>query len=223
MSSREPARGLARATVDGETKPRARKRFGRLTCFRYDELDGERLSVIEELQAALEGKQPRSIVDEEGDVTGGFNYLLIDPDIGRAFTALGAAITRQLRPRLRELSILECARALGSDYEWIVHVPVAQRAGLSDEEIEAIRRGADAATFDEDERTARRVIAALLERGELPETLYQEALERLGLVVLHRITVQAGYYATLFAMLTTFSAPRPRMPSTVFTPCSQGG
>jgi 4-carboxymuconolactone decarboxylase len=102
-----------------------------------------------------------------------------------------------------------------------VHAPLARGAGLSDDEIDAIRRGADAPTFSTQERVVREVITALFESRGLRDELYREALERLGLVLLHHITMQAGYYSLLYTMLTTFDGPLPEDASPVFASATQ--
>jgi len=66
----------------------------------------------------------------------------------------GTILARQeLAGNLRELAILRVARLSGAEYEWVQHVPIAQRAGCTKEQIEALDRGdAQAACFDEKER-----------------------------------------------------------------------
>jgi alkylhydroperoxidase family enzyme len=47
-----------------------------------------------------------------------------------------------LEPRIRELLILRVASRTRADYEWAQHVRMAAAAGVTDEEIEAVRDGA---------------------------------------------------------------------------------
>jgi 4-carboxymuconolactone decarboxylase len=184
-------------------------KFGRLDRYRFDQLTEEQCGVVESLRIALTGKMPRPIVDDSGRVTGGFNYLLIDPAIGTAFETLGSHITRDLPPRLREISILESARCLHSEYEWAVHVSLARQAGVSDDEIETIRCHREAASFSANEQLVREVIHALLAVRELDDETYERAIGQLGLPLFHKIVMQAGYYALMHVMLTAFDAPIP--------------
>lgn len=193
----------------------ADKRFGRVVPFRFDELDAGQRDILESLGAGLQDNLPRAIVDDEGAVTGAFSYFLLDPRIGGAVVRLGIALTRSLPPRLRELTILEAARALRCDYQWRVHVPIARRAGLTESEIDAVGRGADAPSFDDDERAVRKVVASVLRDRDLPDELYDEALRRLGQVVLYDVVTQAGYYALMSAALVAFRAPSPDDPVAV--------
>ena len=191
-------------------------KFGRLVRFRADELDGDQRQILDVLEIALKGKMPRAIVDEGGAVTGGFNYLLLDPAVGDAFTKLGNAITRNFAPRLRELVILEASRALRSDYEWIVHAALGRKAGLTDEEIDAIRDGDPIPTLAPDERIARQLTAAVLADRHVPDELYDEAMATLGNATVYDVVMQAGYYALMCTSLTTFQAPLPGNAAPVF-------
>src|SRR5882757_11462489 len=61
----------------------------------------------------------------------------------RPFLRFGGAILGQLEldPKLRELAILQVARAAEAEYEWIQHVTIAQAVGVPDEQIDAVERG----------------------------------------------------------------------------------
>jgi 4-carboxymuconolactone decarboxylase len=184
-------------------------RFGRLERYRADDLTDEQRAVLESLLIALSGKMPRAMVDVSGRVTGGFNYLLIEPAVGMAFQALGDQLTRGLSARLRELTILESARCLGSDYAWTVHAPLARKAGLSDDEIEAVQRQQSVPSFSPEEQAAREVIRALLADRSLGQDAYERAVAALGLSLFYRVVLQAGYYALMSTMLIAFDAPIP--------------
>jgi len=77
-------------------------KFGRLDRYRFDQLTDEQCGVVESLHIALTGKMPRPIVDDSGRITGGFNYLLIEPWSGShthpdadACTAAGPYVRRR--------------------------------------------------------------------------------------------------------------------------------
>ncbi len=54
-----------------------------------------------------------------------------------------------LSAREREIAILRAGWLAGSEYEWAQHVVIGRDAGLSDEEIEAIKEGATASVWNE--------------------------------------------------------------------------
>jgi AhpD family alkylhydroperoxidase len=69
--------------------------------------------------------------------------LLHSPPIADGWNSLLGAIRSEstLPANIRELAILRVAAINGAAYEWAAHEPVAVRAGLSAEQIAAVRRG----------------------------------------------------------------------------------
>jgi 4-carboxymuconolactone decarboxylase len=61
----------------------------------------------------------------------------------RPFVLFSGALLHQgvMPPWLRELTIMRIAARRGLSYEWLEHLPIAQRAGLTAEQIESIRSG----------------------------------------------------------------------------------
>ena len=57
-----------------------------------------------------------------------------------------------LSPRDREIAILRAGWLAGSPYEWGQHVIIGKNAGLSEEEIEAIKQGAESKVWEEHDR-----------------------------------------------------------------------
>src|SRR5262249_22923405 len=73
----------------------------------------------------------------------------------RPLLQLGTSILAQqhLSAKLRELAILHVARLSPAEYEWVQHVPIAEAAGASTAQVEALRAGQiEAPCFDEVER-----------------------------------------------------------------------
>jgi alkylhydroperoxidase family enzyme len=60
-------------------------------------------------------------------------------DFGRLAMKVHSA--SRITTRVRELAILRIAAKLGAAYEWANHVPGAQAAGISDDELRALRSG----------------------------------------------------------------------------------
>lgn len=80
----------------------------------------------------------------QGVVLNVFRTLVRAPALAKAFLTYGNYILdrhRSLTPRLRELLILRTGFLCRSGYEWTQHVPIGQRAGLTDAEIAAIKVG----------------------------------------------------------------------------------
>ena len=76
-----------------------------------------------------------------------FRTMLTHPVAAKAFLTWGGYILSRkstLPPREREIVILRTGFLCHSGYEWTQHVPIGRKAGLTDEEIARIKRGADA-------------------------------------------------------------------------------
>ena len=75
-------------------------------------------------------------------------------DAARNFHAWGGYVLRRSKfdPRLRELIILRIGWLCRSGYEWTQHSRIARREGMTDEEIERIKQGADASRWGDIER-----------------------------------------------------------------------
>lgn len=100
----------------------------------------------------LEGctEEQREIVEPmlaRGKVLNIFRTMLTHPVAAKAFLVWGGYILSKkstLPPREREIVILRTGFLCRSGYEWTQHVPIARRAGLTEEEIARIKLGADA-------------------------------------------------------------------------------
>lgn len=71
-----------------------------------------------------------------------------------------------LSPRVREIAILRAAVHRDCEYLWDHHVPLARRAGLTDDEIAAVRAGGGVALGDLD-----LLVAAAADELDLQNTL----------------------------------------------------
>src|SRR5688572_12874228 len=89
-----------------------------------------------------------------------FRTTLHHPPIGRIVGDVVDALVMNsvLDARLREIAILRTGWRLGSVYEWSNHYGIGRRAGLSDEEIVAIRDGATSSALTEADRCVIRLV-----------------------------------------------------------------
>ncbi len=111
-----------------------------------------RLTTPRVVPAAAESwtEEQREIVEPmlaRGPVLNIFRTLLNHPAAAKAFLVWGGYILSRkstLPPREREIVILRTGFLCRSGYEWTQHVPIARRAGLTDDEIARIKLGAGA-------------------------------------------------------------------------------
>ena len=89
-----------------------------------------------------------------GSVQNIFRTLAHYPKLAKRWLVFANHILSKstLSPREREIAILRAGWLAGSEYEWGQHVVIGKDAGLSDEEIQAIKEGASAAVWNEHDR-----------------------------------------------------------------------
>lgn len=158
------------------------------------------------------GNQPFRLVDETGALTGPFNAMLLQPAVGEALQALGAALRYQgsLPDRARELAILIVAAHTECEFEQFAHEAAGRRAGLSDADLAAIRAGQEPGLADPAERALVRATWTLARTGDLTDEQYTAAEAELGPAGLFELTTLVGYYRTLALQLRVFRVETPQ-------------
>jgi 4-carboxymuconolactone decarboxylase len=127
-------------------------------------------------------------------------------ELGAALQELGAAVRYRprLSARIRETAILVVANCWDSAFERYAHEAVGRTAGLTDEELAALRTGMSPGFSDTAEQTAYAVAQALTMRQGLSDTEYARAHEILGKAAIVELSTLIGYYAPLALQLRTF-------------------
>jgi 4-carboxymuconolactone decarboxylase len=175
-------------------------------------LDDEQRALYDAIAGGRRAQGPQlfRLVDEDGGLEGPFNAFLLQPRLGSALQALGASVRYDtgLGNRCREIAILAVAAHWRSSFEWYAHEAVARAAGLGDAELAALRDGFDAALTGR-EAVVARTARALLERGDLDDAEYLEAVGHLGTGGLFELLTLVGYYAALALQLRVFRVPAP--------------
>jgi len=157
------------------------------------------------------GPQLFALTDASGGLEGPFNALLLSPDVGTALQELGSTIRYKtaLSDRAREIAILELAAIRRSDFEWFAHERIGRSAGLSDDELSAIRRGKKAPSLDGSEALVRKVVRALLGDRDLKRATFDEAHTVLGARALMDLISLVGYYDGIALSLRVWRTPLP--------------
>lgn len=147
-----------------------------------------------------------------GQVRGPLALWLHRPELAERAQSLGAYCRygSSLSPRLSELAILTMARLWMAEYEWWAHRPPAQKAGLAEEIIEALRTGAmpDFGTDDE-ARLVYHITRELTETRGLSQDLHDRALDVLGQGRLVDLVGLCGYYTLISMTINAFEVPLP--------------
>jgi 4-carboxymuconolactone decarboxylase len=149
--------------------------------------------------------------DADGRLLGPFNAMLYSPPVGLPLQELGAAIRfrTSFTARERELATLVVAAHWRSDYEWYAHERIGRGAGLTDEELSALRTGRRPPLADQRERVVYEVARVLTAAGDLDDARYAEAAAALGRPLLVELVTLVGYYAALALQLRVFRVGVP--------------
>jgi 4-carboxymuconolactone decarboxylase len=146
------------------------------------------------------------IADPRGDVAGPFGALLNSPEVGGRVGHLGAYLRFEgdLPAPLRELAVLATAREFDCPYEWAVHEPLAREVGVDAATIEAVATGASLDDAPETETLVVRYGRELVSHNCVPDALYEETVDRLGVQGITELTATIGYYSMLACVLNAF-------------------
>jgi 4-carboxymuconolactone decarboxylase len=136
------------------------------------------------------------LLDSEGCLGGPMNLYLYAPPVGTRQGALGSALSFDLTlpRRTAELVILTVANGVGAEFVRLNHEKMGAAAGLTADEIRALRERRSPGLADAAERLAWETTVRLLEREGLDDTEYADAVAVLGRRGLIELTTLVGYY-----------------------------
>ncbi|GAB2991068.1 carboxymuconolactone decarboxylase family protein [Amycolatopsis acidiphila] len=122
--------------------------------------------------------------------------LLHSPPFADGWNSLLGAIrgNSTLPGDIRELAILRVAALNGADYEWSAHEPVAKEAGMTAEQIAALRVGADVDPLDARQRATLAYTDAMTSQVVVEQTLFQALGEHFDDQQVVELTVTVGAY-----------------------------
>ncbi|VBA58696.1 hypothetical protein LAUMK191_04631 [Mycobacterium attenuatum] len=125
------------------------------------------------------------------------------PALAKAFLRFNMHLlfASTLPPRVRELAILRIAHRRACAYEWTHHVSLARQAGISEDEVAAVRRGAAADDF---ERAVLTGVDELDEKSRLSNETWAALGERLDDRQRMDYVFTVGCYALLAMAFNTF-------------------
>ena len=112
-----------------------------------------------------------------------------------------------LDARIRELASCVAARHVSNQFEWVMHAPLAVKAGVSPEAIEALRQGARPRSLAPDEEDALDFAQELLDRHGVSDPTYRSALARWGEQGVVELTTLLGYFAMVSWLMNVARTP----------------
>jgi 4-carboxymuconolactone decarboxylase len=147
--------------------------------------------------------QKKAVVDLAGSLRGPWQPLLYSPELMMAALQMG----RDLRYKaavgttLSELAILVTAREWSQDYEWSVHAPIAVKAGINPDVVDAIAEGRRPTGMSPDEEICYDFSIELHRNKRVSDSTYARAKDRFGEKGVVDLAAINGYYA-MIAMVT---------------------
>lgn len=180
---------------------------GRLGSLYPRELDSEQARVLEVMLAGPRGKS--GFLTRERPVGGPFAPWLRSPGFAHRAQELGAFVRygSSLDPRLKELAIIVVGAAWRAEYEFAAHGPMAIRAGVSREVVEALARSETPSFERDDERVVFEFARELVENRRVGEERYTSAVELLGEPGTVELVGTIGYYTLVCMTLNAFEVP----------------
>jgi 4-carboxymuconolactone decarboxylase len=112
-----------------------------------------------------------------------------------------------LDARVRELVTCAAARHVSNQFEWVMHAPLAVKAGVAEATIEALRLGARPRQLPADEEAALDFTRELLQTHGCSDPTYQAALQLFGEQGVVELTTLAGYFVLVSWLMNVARTP----------------
>jgi alkylhydroperoxidase family enzyme len=153
--------------------------------------------------------ETRELLEQVMQLTTGasniFATLVRHPGLFRHWLPFGGKLlVGKLPARERELLILRTAWNCRSEYEWGQHVVIARAAGVTDDEIARVPAGADAAGWDDFDRTLMRAADELHRDACIGDATWSALSARYDERQLIEVPMLVGHYHMVGFALNTF-------------------
>ena len=154
-------------------------------------------------------------------MAGPFAVYLHSPGFGELAQKLGGHVRfhTSVPPRLSEFAILVTAQHWKAQYEWAMHAPMAEKAGVKPETIATIQAGRAPKKAPKDEMAVYEFVKELYATKRVGNGAYNKVKKILGEAGTVELVGILGYYAMVSMTLNTFRAP---LPDGIKTPFKEG-
>jgi 4-carboxymuconolactone decarboxylase len=145
-------------------------------------------------------------------MSGPFAIYLHAPTFGELAQKLGGHLRFKtgVSPRLSEFAILCTAQHWKAQYEWAMHAPMAEKAGLKPETIRDIQAGRAPKKAPRDEMAIYAFVKELYATRRVSTANYNRVKKLLGDAGVVELVGILGYYAMVSMTLNIFKAPLPQ-------------
>lgn len=141
---------------------------------------------------------------------GPINSTLYSPAVGEPFEAINQALRKSvIAPHYFEICTLLAAWEYEQQYEWSAHEIAAQKAGVDQKTIEAIKFNHGVEGLPEKDATLVRFGRDLLRKHKVDSALYAKVIEQFGREGMIDITVAIGDYVMTALVLNAVDQQLP--------------
>jgi 4-carboxymuconolactone decarboxylase len=142
-------------------------------------------------------------------VYGPFLPLLRAPQLLERVAALGEQLRfhSSLEPRVRELVTCAAARHTTNQFEWLMHAPLAIKAGVAEATIQALHAGARPKHLPVDEEVALDFTRELLQTHGVSEPAYAAAIGQFGEQGVVELSTLIGYFVMVCWVMNVAHTP----------------
>jgi 4-carboxymuconolactone decarboxylase len=142
-------------------------------------------------------------------VYGPFLPLLRSPQLLDRIAKTGEYLRFEsvLDARIRELTTCAVARHTSNQFEWVMHAPLAIKAGVSPDAIEALASGARPKQVAADEEAALDFTRELVTTHGVSDDAYGEALAHFGEQGVVELATLVGYFAMVCWVMNVARTP----------------
>ncbi|MER2264635.1 carboxymuconolactone decarboxylase family protein [Methylobacterium oxalidis] len=172
----------------------------------------ERLGPPDKLDAGQQAAADELINGPRRGVYGPFRPLLHRPPLLQAVAKVGETLryAGTLDDALREWTICVVAREVSNVFEWDMHLPLAEAAGVPAAALVAVERGTPLPDdLRSDLALARTVAAELIGQHRLNDETYANALRTWGEAGTVELLGLVGYFAMVCWLMNVARTPGP--------------
>jgi 4-carboxymuconolactone decarboxylase len=144
-------------------------------------------------------------------IFGPFVPLLQTPALMERIGKTGEALRFDgtLPDRVRELAICVVARETGNQFEWQTHAPLAVKAGVAAEAIDALAAGRRPLGLADDDAFVVDFVTELMRRNGVCDATYADATARFGEPGTVELTALIGYFVMVCWIMNVGRTPGP--------------
>jgi 4-carboxymuconolactone decarboxylase len=142
-------------------------------------------------------------------VKGPFIALLRSPELMAGLQKVGEYLRfhSAVPPRASEFATLIVSRAWTQQFEWFTHVPLALKAGTTQDTVDALREGRRPDAMSDEEAVVHDLGTELLNHHGVSDATYRRAVDRFGEQGVIDLVSILGYFTLISMVLNVAHTP----------------